>query len=164
MKLSTILIVASIIAISVILYVIVSVQSKNKAKKKLQVLSDYASKHNCSITKNEIYNNISIGMDEKTNFLFFIKSNDNIDVLKHVNLSEIRNCKVVNTGRTVQFNNSNTTVIEKLNLCFYPANKNKEQIQLEFYNVELDGSILNGELQLAEKWSDILNNKLSLTL
>ena len=160
MKLSTILIVATIIAISVILYVLVSVQSKNKAKKKLQVLNDFASKHNCSITKNEIYNNISIGMDEKTNFLFFIKSNnDIIDVLKHVNLSEIRNCIVVNTGRTVKFNNSYTTVIEKLDLCFYPVNKNKEQLQLEFYNVELDGSILNDELQLIEKWSDIINTK-----
>ena len=164
MKLSTIITMASIIAISVILYMVVSMRSKNKAKKKLQVLNDFASKHNCTITKNEIHSNISIGMDEKTNSLFFIKSNNDIDVLKHVNLSEIRNCKVVNTGRTVQYNNSNTTVIEKLNLCFYPFNKNKEQIQLEFYNVELDGSILNGELQLAEKWSDILNNKLSLTI
>jgi hypothetical protein len=164
MKLSTIIIVASIIAISVILYIVVSMRSKNKEKKKLQVLNDYASKHNCTITKNEIYSNISIGMDEKTNFLFFIKSNNDIDVLKHVNLSEIRNCKVVNTGRTVQFNKSSTTVIEKLNLCFYPVNKNKEQILLEFYNVELDGSILNGELQLIEKWTNILNNKLSLTL
>ena len=160
MKLSTIIIVAAIIAISVILYLIVSMRSKNKEKKKLQVLNDYASKHSCTITKSEIYSNISIGMDEKTNFLFFIKSNNDIDVLKQVNLSEITNCKVVNTARTVQFNKSSTTVIEKLNLCFYPVNKNKEQILLEFYNVEIDGSILNGELQLVEKWSDILNKNL----
>jgi hypothetical protein len=164
MKLSTILILAAIIAISVILYLVVSMRSKNKEKKKLQVLNDYASKHNCTITKNEIYGNISIGIDEKSNFLFFIKSNDETRELKHVNLSEIRNCKVVHTGRTVQFNNSSTKVIDRLDLCFNPVNKNKEQIQLGFYNVELDGSILNGELQLVEKWSDILNNKLSLTV
>jgi hypothetical protein len=36
-----------------------------------------------------------------------------------------------------------------------------EPALLEFYNVNTDGSILNGELQLAEKWSALVNERLN---
>lgn len=83
-----------------------------------------------------------------------------MDTVHYIDLSEIQKCKVVKTSRTVNYKNSSTIVIEKLELYFYPNDKNKTQILLEFYNTNSDISVLSGELQLIEKWSDTINNRL----
>jgi len=69
--------------------------------------------------------------------------------------------KIVNTSRTVRFNNSNSIVVERLEISFEPNGKAAEPVLLEFYNVDTDGSMLNGELLLAEKWSAIVNERLN---
>lgn len=160
MNTSTMISVAIIIAIVLVLYLGISMNRKNKEKKKLQALTDLASKQNCKITKYELDSKISLGLDEKNDFLFFLKKTGEFTVTKYINLSEVKKCKVVNTNRTVKFNNSNSVVVERLEISLELNGKTAEPALLEFYNVNTDGSILNGELQLAEKWSAILNETL----
>ncbi|HSM49319.1 MAG TPA: hypothetical protein VK872_15980 [Draconibacterium sp.] len=161
MNTSTMITVAIIIAIVLVLYLVLSMNKKNKEKKRLQALSDLASKQNCSITKYEFDSKISLGLDEKNNFLFYVKTIGENAVTRYINLSEVKKCKVVNTNRTVRFNNSNSVVVERLEISFEPNGKTVEPALLEFYNVNTDGSILNGELQLAEKWSAIVTERLN---
>jgi hypothetical protein len=161
MNASTMITVAIIIAIVLVFYLVISTNRKNKERKKLQVLTDLASKQNCSITKYELDSKISLGLDEKNNFLFYLKTNGENLETRYINLSEVKKCKVVNTNRTVRFNNSNSVVVERLEISFEPNNKAAEPVLLEFYNDDNNGSILNGELQLAEKWSAIVNERLN---
>jgi hypothetical protein len=161
MNASTMITVAIIIAIVLVFYLVISTNRKNKERKKLQVLTDLASKQNCSITKYELDSKISLGLDEKNNFLFYLKTNGENVETRYINLSEVKKCKVVNTNRTVRFNNSNSVVVERLEISFEPNNKAAEPVLLEFYNDDNNGSILNGELQLAEKWSAIVNERLN---
>jgi len=51
-------------------------------------------------------------------------------------------------------------VVDKLELSFYPVEKGKPEISIEFYNDEYDSLTLSGELQLAEKWEKLLNEQL----
>jgi hypothetical protein len=161
MNTSTMITLAIIIAIVPVLYVIISTNRKNKEKKRLQELTDLASKRNCNITKYELDSKISLGLDEKNNFLFYLKTSGDRAETRYINLLEVKKCKVVNTNRTVRFNNSNSVVVERIELCFDFLENKDEQFRLEFYDVETDGSILNGELQLAEKWSAIVNERLN---
>ena len=145
---------AIVIAASILL-IVYSIKSKRKKEnKKLQLLSAIADKHNCKITKHEFFGDLLIGLDEKSNFLFLI-NNSNNKMEQAVNLSEIQKCRVVSTSRTV----NSITVIDKLELCFSPADKNKPQVFLEFYNSD-NSPTLVGELQLIEKWAEIVNNQL----
>lgn len=158
---TTMISLAMIFVIVVILYLVLNTNTKNKEKKKLQSLTDLASAQNCNISKYEFDNKISLGMDEKNNFLFYVKATGENSETRIINLSDVKKCKVLNTSRTVKFNNSNSMVVERIEIGFEPDNKNGEPVLLEFYNVEKDGSILMGELQLAEKWSAIINEKLN---
>jgi hypothetical protein len=153
--------VAILIAIMLVLYLVLSMNRKNKEKKKIQALTNLASLQNCSITKYELDSKISLGLDEKNNFLFYMKTTDETTETRYINLSEVKKCKVVNTSRTARFNNSNSVVVERLEISFEPNGKTAEPVLLEFYNVNTDGSILNGELQMAEKWSAIVNERLN---
>jgi len=161
MNTSTMITLAIIIAIIIVLYMVISTNRKNKEKKKLQMLTDLASKQNCNITKYELYSKISLGLDEKNNFLFYLKTTGENAETRHINLTEVKKCKVVNTSRTVRFNNSNSIVVERMEISFEPNGKAAEPVLLEFYNVDTDGSMLNGELLLAEKWSAIVNERLN---
>lgn len=160
MNTSTMITVAVIIAIVLVLFMVLSMNRKNKEKKKLQVLTDLASKQNCSITKYELDSKISLGLDEKNNFLFYLKTSGENSETRYINLSEIKKCKVINTSRTLKFKNSNSVVVERIEISFEPNVKSVEPVLLEFYKDDYDGSILNGELQLAEKWSAIVNERL----
>ena len=104
MNTSTMITLAIIIAIIIVLYMVISTNRKNKEKKKLQMLTDLASKQNCNITKYELYSKISLGLDEKNNFLFYLKTTGENAETRHINLTEVKKCKVVNTSRTVRFN------------------------------------------------------------
>lgn len=145
---------AIVIAICILLIVFFQINKRKKENKKLQLLSAVASKHNSSITQHEFFGNLLIGLDEKSNYLFFINKSLP-ETEEPINLSEIQKCRVVNTSRAVM----NTTVIDKLELCFSPTDKNKPQVFLEFYNSDNNPTLV-GELQLIEKWADIIKNRL----
>lgn len=145
---------AGIIATGIVLIVLSKRSKIKKEHKKLLLLTAIAQKNNSGITQHEFFGDLLIGLDEKSNFLFFI--NKSIpETEEAINLSEIQKCRVINTSRSVD----SITVIDKLELCFTPLDKNKPQVHLEFYNSDNHPNLV-GELQLVEKWSDIIKNRL----
>ena len=75
--------------------------------------------------------------------------------------AEIRNCRAINTRSTQSSEDGNFRPIEKLQLAFTHLDKNKPDVVFDFYNATNDYSLLNGELQLMEKWQKIANDKLT---
>lgn len=156
MNLISIISLAIIIVACIVLILLSKSSKRKKENKKLQLLSAITGKHNSSVTQNEFFGDLLIGLDEKSNFLFFINNSQSNKTEQAINLSETQKCRVINTSRAV----NNTTVIDKLELCFTPLDKNTPQVSLEFYNSD-NSPTLVGELQLIEKWAEIVKSQLN---
>lgn len=135
---------------------------KKAAKKLLTSLTDFASEHNGTISRHEIFRDMAIGLDEKTNSVFFYKKSDAEEVAQHVELAATKTCEVVKTSRTFNDKEGVRTVIEKLELSFTPAASNQPAIALEFYDIHKNMQ-LNGELQLIERWAKWVDERLRQT-
>ena len=150
------------IALICALPIILSTVNNSKRKKRiLQGLYDFAAKSNCKISQHGMSNNLTIGIDEPSLMIFFIKKTKDNEVLQQINLSEIQKCRVINSTRTLKSKDNNLNVIEKIELAFAFNNKNKKEILLEFYNHINDGSTFTGDVNLVEQWCEIINNKIS---
>lgn len=156
MDTSSIVMGAIIVAVCIVPIIMISIISKNKKKKRLQNFKNSAAAQNCNITKYEVLGNVVIGIDEVSNSLFFMKQVNDTEITQFINLADFQSCKVINLGRAA----NNSTIIEKLELCFYPKNKNNSQQVLSFYDSTVDGISLSGELQLIETWEGIVNSRL----
>lgn len=159
MDISSIITTAIFIAVCIIPFVLMGQKNKKRKKGELQSLINIANQQNCTISKSEILNDYVIGMDEaKKQVFFFKKQKDNV-IEEYINLAEIKISKVKNTGRAITYNNSNQSIIEKLELVFIPLDKNRKEIAWEFFNTD-NSSQLSGELQSAEEWSNRINESL----
>ena len=50
---------------------------------------------------------------------------------------------------------------DRIDLVFSNKDKSKADVVVEFYNANTDRLTLSGELQLAEKWCTLINNKVA---
>jgi hypothetical protein len=136
-------------------------KKRQKEKQFIQMLSDLAENDKCIISEYDLWNNKIIGIDPQAHKLFFIKKMTETTETKVINLLEIKKCKVVNTNRNIISKDSSQNVIDKLEITFsYPDQKSTDTI-LEFYSTDCDSLIINKELQLIEKWSDIVEKNIS---
>jgi hypothetical protein len=127
-----------------------------KEKRFIKKLFNYAKQSNCIISEYDLWKNTVIGIDKVVNKLFFIRETIIDECEREINLSEIQNCRIANVNRTINNKNGNYKVTDKLELVFIYREKNKPETKLEFYNSDKDSLILNGEIQLAEKWSGLV--------
>jgi len=73
----------------------------------------------------------------------------------------IQKCRVINSSRVVTNNETNHTVIDKLELALTSPDAKIADTMLEFYNTNRDNLFLNGEQQLTEKWAAIVNENIA---
>ena len=154
----TLIVGAIMIVICILPFILINNSIKKQKKQLLQSLSGLATQQNCKITQHELGSNLAIGMDENADFLFFFRRVKDKEIVQHIDLKDIQNCKVLNTSRTVRNSKENYQVTDKLELCVTPKAKSRPDILLEFYNSD-ENSQLDGELQLIEKWTKIINDK-----
>jgi len=150
-----------IILICIIPFALMSINSRKKEKKLLQGLTEIAERNNCKISRYELWNSSTIGIDDTSLIIFYTRKSKDIETSQQINLVEIQKCRLVNLSRTVSNKDGNFKVIDKLELAFSFQDKNRNELILEFYNADYDSLTLTGELQLAEKWCKIFNDKIS---
>ena len=150
-----------ILIIIVLAVVIVNSNKKNKKKQFMQTLSDLAEKSNCKISEHDLWNNTLIGIDTAAHKLFFIRKTADIAISNEIDLLGIQKCRVINSSRVISNNETNHTVIDKLELALTSPDAKIADTMLEFYNTNRDNLFLNGELQLAEKWAVIVNENIA---
>jgi hypothetical protein len=160
MDLGTIVITLVFIAIVTVPFVLTGYSKKRKKKNLFHRLTEMAENEGCAITQHEFCGDFLIGLDEVADRLFFFKKSENHEIVQSVNLMEYKSCRLVNSNRTVGDKKTSYSVIDKLELCFYPNDKSKPDILVELYNDEYDSLTLSGELQLAEKWEKLLNERM----
>lgn len=144
----------SLIFVSSIIWIKIK---QNKSQNQLKnSLNELALQNNSNITKHEICGEIIIGLDVNSKSLFFLNVNKENPMNVCINLNEYKKTNVIKKHRQVQSKEGNYSTIEKLILNFEPINKTSNEFNLEVYN--LDKSLqINGELQLVEKWSKVIN-------
>lgn len=140
-----------LILICSIPFVWISRNKRMKAQKLTQKLSALAQQHDSDIAQYDLWNNTAIGIDSTGSKVFFTRQINQEEHSEVVNLALVQKCSILNTSKTSK--------IDKLDLVLKPKNNGSADITLEFYNVAQDNPILNGQLQLIEKWFTILNTK-----
>ena len=147
-----------LLAMSILPIYLFNLSRKRKQKKTMELLSNMAGAHNCRISAYDILGDLIIGWDESKKFVFYFRKANDVTSELYVDLATVKGCKVINTTRTIKHKDGNEKVTERVELGFSPANGGNE-VKWEFFNEEINTQ-LNGELQLAEKWSKMINNLL----
>ena len=140
-------------------FILLRRNARKREKQFIDQLITVAQKNNCNITKHSFWGHAAIGIDENAHMVFFTKKTAELETGQQLALQEIQKCRVINTSRTER-NDGNFAMTDKLELAFEPKDRNKAQTAFTFYDSSHDGAMLTGELQMAEKWCRIINDKI----
>ncbi len=136
--------------------------AKKREQKVLAPLYDFAAENGSKLSAHDHYNNFLIGMENSgIDRLFFIGKNGDKEIKKMINLSDIKNCRVARIGRSVGSGKESYQVTDRIELVLTPAEKNKPETGLEFFNTEYDQLTITDELRLAEKWEAMIKGCIS---
>ena len=160
MNLGTAITGAIFIAIFMLPFIFMLNGRKKKEKQLAKSILAIANNHHCKISQQDISEEFAIGLDETVNHLFFLKKTPDKEIAQHVNLAEIKFCKVIKTGNTTGKKDNQHKSIDKLDLQFSFMDQKKQDVSFTFYNSE-ENFGLNGEIQLIEKWAKIINDRLN---
>ena len=158
---STTITVGIFILICIILFVIINSNKKKRAKQYLLPLNELAENKDCTISLYDIWSDSVIGIDETKNIVFTIRKTKEKETNLAVNLAEIFRCRVAEVSRTSGPKEGNIKAFDRIDLVFASKDKSKADVVVEFYNANTDRLTLTGELQLAEKWCKIVNDKIT---
>lgn len=140
------------------LIVYIRVRNNNRDKKNLAPLRSFARENNSEISQSDSWENVLIGIDGKEiNKLFFIRKKPGNGIRELINLSEVSSCRMYKSERKLRENKEIVNVIDRIELIFTFYN-HKPELSLELYNNDYDHLTLMGELQLAQKWTDIIKS------
>jgi hypothetical protein len=161
MKLETSLMGLFIFLLCVLPFVIITLNNRKRKKKMIQELFSLAESNNCKISKYDLMNNLSIGIDEHKKMIFFTKTINEEKISQQAVLQEIQKCRLINLSKTVGNSNDKYKAVDKFELVLIHHDPGKPAIALEFYNTDYDNYPLSDELLLLEKWDKIINQQLS---
>lgn len=122
----------------------------------LKTVQQHISHLNCKIGTHEFCGDFLIGLDENKRYVLFYKQQINEEPkITTIDLATVFSIKVLKDSKNLQQNKEGSVFIERIRLCLTSANK--KETTLEFFNDAINMQ-LNGELQCAEKWSQIIND------
>lgn len=160
MDLHSTITIISIVLLVVIFYLINKISKKKKEARHLQTFYGLAEKNNCTISEYERWNSSIIGIDADRNHVFVLRKTNDIESTQIINLADFQKCRVNESSRVVSSKESSTKVVDRIEITLSNLERNKPDTTIEFYNTAYDSLIVVRELQVAEKWSKIINDKL----
>lgn len=126
---------------------------KKMEKAMLLSLENLAKNHQSDIGKYDYNKTFIIGFNNAKDMVFFRYEHNNRVINQSIELEKVAQCKCKKSK------NKNTKNIQKLELQFTPKNVKNKVISFEIFNDQYQSS-LNGELQLADKWAQLINDEL----
>ncbi len=161
MDLNILITFALFIVFCFIIFAINSRRKKAKEAKFKKVIFALAEQNNCQITEYERWNNSVIGIDSVRNYVFVVRKTHDNETSQQVNLADFQKCHVSESSRIVITKEISNKVVDRIELVFSNINRNKPDTIVEFYNTTYDNLFLAGEPQIADKWSKIVNDKIT---
>ncbi|MCE1197467.1 MAG: hypothetical protein LWW85_00740 [Marinilabiliales bacterium] len=144
------LVVAGAVTLVAVIYL-----NKKATKEKIQPLTNLAAEHQCTLHQMDSWIHVLIGLDQEKNRLFFIRKTESDSASQVIDLKEMTECRILPTTRTVKLADDTRTVTDKLELEIRGKTRAQDQV-LEFYNAHLDSLSMQGQLQMATKWREII--------
>lgn len=133
---------------------------QSRTKNLLNHLTDLAKAENCNVSKHEVWNDAAIGINNETHKLFYVQGQEPSVVRTLVHLSDVKRSRVSVVSRTVERKSDSQKIIEKIAIVLEHKSSVHPDVILSFYDSEVDGMSLSGELQLVEKWNAIISEAL----
>lgn len=159
MDTGTIIIGAIFVVLCFAPFILMGGSTKRRNKKLGQGLQEIAIRHNGKVTSYECCGDFAIGLDEVSGFAFFYKKTKDKEVSKFVNLAEIRECKAINSGRTIKSAEGDYKSLDKLEIIFVPNPEKNSDMIWELYNMD-DNMQQRGEVPFASLWAEKINELL----
>lgn len=152
------IIIALICALPVILFYL---NNYKKKKKKLSVLKRIETINECKIKHFDYSDTFLIGMESSDHSLFYVQWVNEDEKIQKIDLSEVNDCSVVNSTKSIGGKSNSYTIVEKVELAFKFIDKSNKDILIELFKKQ-SGTSLTDELKIAEKWCKIVKNKIDL--
>jgi len=149
-----------VIGIFMLIFILPSMGVKRTQKKMNAKLRTLAEKHQAKVSVSVILGDSIIGLDDDKKIVVFFRLIRDIEISNVIQLSEIRNCKILNQMKATKSNDENYNQFERIGLQFSAKDKNIPDVVLEFYNSE-DNSHLNFDIKALEQWCVKLNKQLN---
>ncbi len=132
----------------------------SKRKQRLSALLALSEKNGLRLSAKEAWNDYTIGIDDASRRMVFIKNTeeDHQEVL--IDLKDIARCNVNNVSREVKTGGGIQRIIERIELQFFHKKAELPPVSVEFYDGKKQMQ-LSGELQLAEKWAALVKKALA---
>jgi len=144
------------VLVFIIPFVIMYFKRVNNENRMLQYLCEIAQQRSCKISQQEFCGDFVLGIDQDKNYVFIFKQGKEGPVSQYVDLSEVKLCQVIKKTRIVKSYQGSPATIERIELGFIPSNKNIGETRFVLYD-EDENTQLSGELQFADKWTNLLN-------
>lgn len=145
-----------VILITLLPFVVMYYNRVKMVNKMLHALNENARHHNCKINQHELCGDFILGIDENSKFVFFFKQKKEEDISLFVDLTKIQSCMVGTKTKHLKNDSGSHSKVEQVELSFVPTQNGKEATKFELYDVEKNYQ-LSGELQIADKWSKLIN-------
>ncbi len=131
----------------------------NKKKRALLSLQQLAEQHQCRIDHHELSGAVALGLDERKNAIFYLRQEKEGHSSQYAHLAEMRSCNLVNSMRSTKQGGAVIAPTDRVQLNLQPRDSSKAEVQLEIFDAG-SGLQLNGELQVAERWSKLIHERL----
>lgn len=125
---------------------------KSKEKNLAEGLKTVASNHFSEIGEKEIWNNSAIAIDANKQLVFYFYKSETKSFEKVVKLEDVIDCRVITTSHTTGFKKEKYKVVDTIALVFEFRNKSMANEVILFYDDEIDGLTMNGEILIAQEW------------
>lgn len=155
MDLGVALVGALVIVACLLPFIIMYKTKKYNEEQLLAELINTASEKGFSLSNYEVSGNLSLGIDETNNGFCFCKNGKDDKMQEFIYLNEVKKCSLNKIRNT----NGSQSIIDKLALSFEFKNKVNPAVSVVFYDSDQQLQ-LSKELQLIEKWYDIINQKI----
>lgn len=130
---------------------------KTRNNRKVEPLKAFVLENNAQLSDMDSWDRSLIGIDRKgPGTLFFIRKMPEGEVREKIDLGEVSGCWMSKKDRTVSYKKESVAVIDRIEVIL-SFHDRRPQVVLEFYNEQYDSIVLSGELQLAQKWAEVIS-------
>lgn len=125
---------------------------KSKQKNLVEGLKVLASNNYSNIGEKELWNNSAIAIDTNKQMVFYCYKSEVQAYEKVISLADVIGCRVITTSHTAGFKKEKYKVVDTIALVFEHQNQSIANEVILFYDNEVDGLTMNGEILIAQAW------------
>ena len=156
MDTGTIIVTLIFLVIVIVPFFIFGKTYRKQKKQLLLSLKQEAEKQRAQLRGTEVAGKFGIAIDEAADILFFARLNGSEYSARALVLSDYNRCRM-NTKRS--FAEEGESAVTGIELVFYAVEKGSPDVVLNLFDADNDAVTLSDELQVAVKWSQILERR-----